>query len=53
VAELGRTLELRVVAEGVETEAQRELLTRYGCTFLQGYLFGAAMPAEEFARRLG
>ena len=37
---LGRTLNLSVIAEGVETEAQQKLLTELGCTSLQGFYFG-------------
>ena len=45
--ELGRNLGLRVVAEGVETEAAWDLLREQGCTLAQGYLIGKPMPAEE------
>ncbi|WP_296806069.1 EAL domain-containing protein [Thiocapsa sp.] len=45
----GRTLELQVVAEGVETEAQRRLLIEAGVDFAQGYLFGKPMTAEVLA----
>jgi EAL domain-containing protein (putative c-di-GMP-specific phosphodiesterase class I) len=44
-----------VVAEGVETEAQRQFLRRAGCTAIQGYLLGRPMDAADipgFARRL-
>ena len=34
-------------AEGVETEAQRAIVTELGCTEMQGYLFSAARPAGE------
>jgi len=44
---LGHTL----VAEGVETEAQRRLLHHLGCELGQGYLLSPPMPAAEFARR--
>ena len=44
--ELGRNLGLRVVAEGVETEAAWDLLREQGCTLAQGYLIGKPMPAE-------
>ena len=44
---LAHTLRLQVVAEGVETETQREELTRLGCDYLQGYLFSRPLPPEE------
>jgi EAL domain-containing protein (putative c-di-GMP-specific phosphodiesterase class I) len=40
---------LRVVAEGVETEAQRDELVRLGCDELQGYLFAKPMSATALA----
>lgn len=43
----GQTLELQVVAEGVETEAQRRLLIETGIDFAQGYLFGRPMTMES------
>ncbi|GBD43659.1 putative signaling protein [bacterium HR40] len=47
---LARSLELGVVAEGVESEPQRQFLLREGCREAQGHLFAAALPAEIFAR---
>jgi len=44
---IGRTLGLSVVAEGVETEGQRQALLSLGCEFGQGWLFARAMPAQE------
>ena len=48
IVALGRTLNLKIVAEGVETVEQKELLTRLGCDSLQGYLLGRPMAAEQF-----
>jgi EAL domain-containing protein (putative c-di-GMP-specific phosphodiesterase class I) len=47
---LGQTMGLAVLAEGVETAGQRDLLAGLGCHLYQGYLFGRPMPLEEFAR---
>jgi diguanylate cyclase (GGDEF)-like protein len=49
---MAKGLCLRIIAEGVETEAQRLLLSQYGCDTFQGFLFGAALPAEVFVTRL-
>ena len=45
---LGHSLGLRIVAEGVETEAQHAFLQRHRCDQCQGYLFNRPMPAAEF-----
>ncbi len=45
---LGRELGLKVVAEGVETEAQRSFLQRHGCKFHQGFLYSRPVPAVDF-----
>jgi diguanylate cyclase len=47
IVALGRTLNLEIVAEGVETVAQQEFLTASGCTSLQGFLLGRPMPPDE------
>jgi diguanylate cyclase (GGDEF)-like protein len=49
VIQLARTLDLRVVAEGVETAAQRDVLVELGCDELQGYLFAKPMSAAAIA----
>ncbi len=47
VLSLGRDLAIGVVAEGVETEAQRAALLTEGCTLMQGYLFGKPKPFTD------
>ena len=46
---LAHSLDLAVVAEGVETEAQRSFLVSHRCDILQGYLFSKPLPADEAA----
>ena len=52
IVALGQTLDLKIVAEGVETVAQQEYLSEMGCDSLQGFLFGEPMPATEFLAAL-
>ena len=49
--DLGRSLDLTVVAEGVESEPQRRALWELGCAAGQGHLFARPMPAGTPARR--
>ena len=49
VLAMAKTLALNVVAEGVETEEQRQFLLDKGCTTFQGYLFSRPLPADAFA----
>jgi EAL domain-containing protein (putative c-di-GMP-specific phosphodiesterase class I) len=50
---LGQSLGLDVIAEGVETEAQRDFLARHGCNAYQGYLFSRPMPVSALLLFLG
>ena len=52
IIELGRSLGLRVTAEGVETETVRRDLRELGCDFAQGFLLGRPAAAEECRRYL-
>jgi diguanylate cyclase (GGDEF)-like protein/PAS domain S-box-containing protein len=53
IVSMGRALRLQVVAEGVETEAQRQFLEDAGCGMYQGYLFAPALDVPAFEARLG
>ncbi|MGP1614848.1 MAG: EAL domain-containing protein, partial [Pollutimonas bauzanensis] len=46
---MAHKLGLKVIAEGVETIDQRDLLIRAGCDYGQGYLFSAPLAAEKFS----
>jgi len=48
IISLSRAMGLPVIAEGVETEEQRDCLARMGCHAFQGFLFGRPLPLEEF-----
>lgn len=50
---MARSLGLSVIAEGVETEAQREFLARHQCYVYQGYLFSRPLPLAEFEHYAG
>ncbi|QPK64586.1 EAL domain-containing protein [Methylomonas sp. LL1] len=45
---MAHRLDLKVIAEGVETEAQQAVLAAVGCEYVQGYLYARPMPAEQF-----
>jgi EAL domain-containing protein (putative c-di-GMP-specific phosphodiesterase class I) len=52
VVRVGQSLKMTVVAEGVETEGQREVLKALGCDVIQGFLFAPALAPEAFERWL-
>ncbi|NDU87389.1 MAG: EAL domain-containing protein, partial [Ferrovum sp.] len=49
---MAHSLDLQVIAEGVETKAQLDLLRESGCLNYQGYLFGKPLPVAEFEAHL-
>ena len=49
ILQMGHSMGLEVLAEGVETERQLRMLAQWGCERFQGYYFGRPMPAEVFA----
>ena len=48
IVDMAKTFNLEVIAEGVETEEQHEMLAAYGCNFYQGYLFSKPLAIEKF-----
>jgi EAL domain-containing protein (putative c-di-GMP-specific phosphodiesterase class I) len=49
---MAHKLGLRVIAEGVETQQQRDWLLQHECDFVQGFLFGQPLPPDHFERLL-
>ncbi|MDU3301283.1 MAG: EAL domain-containing protein, partial [Enterobacter ludwigii] len=47
IINIARTMEMNVVAEGIETQEQQVVLTDLGCDYLQGFLFSRPLPAEQ------
>ena len=48
IVSLGQVLNMKVIAEGVETESQLALLQSFGCNEIQGYYLSPPLPADEF-----
>jgi len=53
IIQLGRAMNLRVIAEGVETEPQRQFLLDAGCDEFQGFLYAPALDTQSFESRVG
>ena len=53
IVALGQSLGLEVIAEGVETQAQKDFLISIGCNAFQGYLFSRPLPAPAFEQFVG
>ena len=53
IISLGHALHLKVIAEGVETDAQLHFLKRHGCDQVQGFLYGEPVAPQQFAQLLG
>jgi EAL domain-containing protein (putative c-di-GMP-specific phosphodiesterase class I) len=52
IIDLATNFRLNVIAEGVETEAQLAFLKHHDCMAFQGFLFGKALPVNEFEQSL-
>jgi len=52
IISLGHALHLKVIAEGVETDAQLRFLRRHGCDEVQGFYHGEPVPPQEHAKLL-
>lgn len=52
IIQLGRDMDIAVIAEGVETQEQFSFLREHGCAEFQGFLFGRPVPLAEFERKV-
>lgn len=52
IIQVAKKLNLKVIIEGVETEAQEAFVMEEGCDYGQGFLYGRPMPEEDFETRL-
>ena len=52
IIQLSHYLKMDVIAEGVETTEQLQVLQEYNCNMMQGYLYSKPLPADQFAKLL-
>lgn len=50
IIDLGHSMKLKIIAEGVETKQQLKFLQKFNCDMIQGYIFGKPLPPEEFSK---
>ena len=50
IISMGHNMNLKVIAEGVETQDQRNCLSKLGCELAQGFYFSRPLPADEFLK---
>jgi len=51
IINLAKSLNLKVVAEGVETKIQKDFVFENGCDYIQGYYYSPPLPADEFEKK--
>ena len=52
IISMAQSMDMKVIAEGIEQKEQFELLQKMGCDYGQGFLFSAAVPADTFANMI-
>ena len=52
IIDMAHHMDMRVIAEGVETEEQISFLRRHGYDYVQGYYYSKPLPMEDFAKML-
>lgn len=50
---MAHKLDIKTIAEGVETQAQQDLLQHFGCDYVQGFLYSKPIKAQAFEKLLG
>jgi len=52
IIELGHTLGMKIVVEGIENKKMVDMIASYGCDYMQGYYFSKPLPVFEFQKLL-